>query len=196
MTDSCSPSTTRFWTMDSFCMQLRAMRDVKEGEEITTQYCTTLDTAADRQKELQRYGFQCTCRSCTDYKTSDPLRLQCRKTHSPMDSDGTQWSFDLPTSVTLKPWLESKAIHEKEGLETTEGYLYSVFMLMKIYAAKGDVENTKLYAKKIAALRLARTGAVTKQKDLDSAFGLVAVAEMVMRMKGKMKSKAKGSAAK
>ncbi|PBK71625.1 SET domain-containing protein [Armillaria solidipes] len=64
----CSPNTHRKFYRSSF-MQLRAARDIEEGEEIFTNY-----TATEHAEDLGIYGIKCTCRACLDPVESDPIR--------------------------------------------------------------------------------------------------------------------------
>lgn len=46
-------------------IELRALRKVSEGEEITVSYVDFLDTSAERRKKLQeRFHFDCSCQHC------------------------------------------------------------------------------------------------------------------------------------
>ena len=106
------------------------------------------------------------------------------------------WNFEVPSSTNVKAWLGKMVAHEQEGLQVTQAYGYSLFMLMKTYAAKGDIEHTRRYASKYARWKLVDTGKPSDPLDVQKAFGMVAVAEMVQRMRGKMKAKKGPSAAK
>ncbi|PBK71610.1 hypothetical protein ARMSODRAFT_973230 [Armillaria solidipes] len=55
MIGSCSPNIHRKFHMATFSMQLRAARDIEEGEEIFTYYTQILLTAADRAEGLAPY---------------------------------------------------------------------------------------------------------------------------------------------
>lgn len=54
-------------------IELRALRTVSEGEELTVSYVDVLDTSAERQRKLkQRFHFDCTCQRCSLH-TNDHL---------------------------------------------------------------------------------------------------------------------------
>ncbi len=55
-------------------MQIRAARDIEEGEELTTAYCAILNPAAKRQTDLAAYDFRCTCAACSGPSISDVKR--------------------------------------------------------------------------------------------------------------------------
>jgi len=46
--------------MPTFSLHTRAVRKIKKGEEITISYCNTFESAKERQKGLDPYGFKCT----------------------------------------------------------------------------------------------------------------------------------------
>jgi SET domain len=62
----CTPNSSHSFSVVSFSGQLRAVRDIKKGEEIFVNYCDLNLPTAARQKYLEPYGFQCACPSCTD----------------------------------------------------------------------------------------------------------------------------------
>lgn len=45
-------------------MFVRAVRDIKCGEEITQPYCVPIGNLQEREESLKRYGFTCQCRLC------------------------------------------------------------------------------------------------------------------------------------
>ena len=71
---SCRPNAAHTFNIASFSGQLRAVRDVKTGEEIFVDYCAIEEPTAKRQKKLEPYGFQCACPSCTDPNSDRKLR--------------------------------------------------------------------------------------------------------------------------
>lgn len=189
---SCSPNTTHYWDMPSFSMQLRAVRDIGKGQEITTQYCELNVPFPLRQRKLARYGFGCGCDSCLYPNTSDSRRLKCAAAVV-RHGFAKNWSRDLePPKVTaVKPLLETFDLLLQEGLECTGMYGFMLFLLMKTYAARGDVAKTKEFAGKYSVWRLAGFGTMATDDELDKAFGLVGTAEMVQKMRGRLQSKGK-----
>ncbi|TCD61404.1 hypothetical protein EIP91_008508 [Steccherinum ochraceum] len=189
---SCSPNTTHYWDMPSFSMQLRAVRDIEKGQEITTQYCELGVPFVVRQKMLASYNFSCGCESCLYPKTSDSRRFKCANAVArhgyPKD-----WSrdFELPKVTAVKPLLEIRDLLLQEGLECSSMYGFIVFLLMKTYAARGDVAKTREYAGKYNVWRLAGFGKAANDDELDKAFGLVETAEMVQKMRGRLQPKGK-----
>eukprot|EP00960_Hanusia_phi_P007857 224857-Hanusia_phi.AAC.1 len=63
MNHSCSPSCVQ--SFHGRRMQLRALRDIEEGEELTLSYIDPAEPLVVRQEELRkRYFFSCTCNMC------------------------------------------------------------------------------------------------------------------------------------
>eukprot|EP01064_Diplonema_japonicum_P000547 TRINITY_DN10353_c0_g1_i1.p1 TRINITY_DN10353_c0_g1~~TRINITY_DN10353_c0_g1_i1.p1 ORF type:complete len:382 (+),score=75.43 TRINITY_DN10353_c0_g1_i1:652-1797(+) len=64
---SCTPSieaATPLEAMSARCC-LTALRDVRQGEELTISYVDTEQNEAARAEALRDYGFKCTCKRCT-----------------------------------------------------------------------------------------------------------------------------------
>lgn len=55
-------------------VELRALRKVCEGEELTVSYVDFLDTSAERQRKLrERFHFHCTCQHCSQHIKDDMM---------------------------------------------------------------------------------------------------------------------------
>ncbi|XP_041481801.1 histone-lysine N-methyltransferase SMYD3-like [Lytechinus variegatus] len=69
---SCNPNC--LVVFDGRKLQLRTVKDVKEGEECTISYVDIMDPVKERQSELEeRYHFTCNCVKCVDeIKSSEP----------------------------------------------------------------------------------------------------------------------------
>merc|ERR1711971_533323 len=62
---SCRPNATYFWNTDTNTRDLRTLRKIKEGEEITVSYINTTESREERQSLLKdRYNFDCNCEGC------------------------------------------------------------------------------------------------------------------------------------
>ncbi|RUS34537.1 hypothetical protein BC938DRAFT_479791 [Jimgerdemannia flammicorona] len=59
-------------------MFIRAIRGIKEGEEISVAYVPALDTFAERTKKLQRRNFDCMCQLC-EFGRAQPEAARRRK---------------------------------------------------------------------------------------------------------------------
>ncbi|KAI0045236.1 SET domain-containing protein, partial [Auriscalpium vulgare] len=59
---SCSPNAVYRWDLELFAGELRALRAIAPGEEITITYLDTCLPYAARQQILrEKYSFTCTC---------------------------------------------------------------------------------------------------------------------------------------
>lgn len=129
--------------MASFSYNLRAVREIKEGEELFISY-TDDGTTAERQEQLAPYGFRCTCASCTDPK-SDERRAKIRPPRmtvfdpsiprKPPISDNPMANLDLlrpHLDSYIKECLTQLTLIEKEGLWSWKEYRQHHQALMSI----------------------------------------------------------------
>lgn len=73
---SCAPNCIFTYEYDekssTFIQKIRAIKDIKKGEEITHSYIEPALPTIDRQKRLYRqYEFHCTCNHCTEPNWED-----------------------------------------------------------------------------------------------------------------------------
>lgn len=53
-------------------MELRALRKISKGEELTFSYVDLLNLSAERQKQLkERFHFDCSCERCSQQLGDD-----------------------------------------------------------------------------------------------------------------------------
>ncbi|KAK0433423.1 hypothetical protein EV421DRAFT_1997324 [Armillaria borealis] len=133
---SCSPNTHRKFYMTSFSMQLRAARDIEEGEEIFTTYTGILRPTAERAEALLPYGIKCTCRACLDPAKSDPVRA----------------------AVLNRPCVSvpmTLARIQEEGLEGSEEYYKTLHQLYNAYVHQNDEKKALMYGEKLWVANLA-----------------------------------------
>lgn len=129
-------------------MQMFAARAIKEGEEITAQYCDPLAPHAARRKALMPYGIRCDCPACLNPAKSDKIRyrISCVKDAIPAI---VKWAGNpkLPDNLLLGPSLELLKLMEAEGLEASKSYeqvLYHLFLIYSALAAMGVSEPSEL----------------------------------------------------
>jgi len=152
---SCTPNVCNVFNITSFSGQLRAVRDIKEGEEIFVAYCDVDMLTADRQKKLEPYGFQCACRSCKDPKSDGILRAIIDSTkgmegYRPM---GSRADEARRLEESLK-WLEKI---EEQGLQQMNAYERHMEAVIMASMALGKIENINKYG----PLRSARQNATS-----------------------------------
>ncbi|XP_008300623.1 histone-lysine N-methyltransferase SMYD1-like [Stegastes partitus] len=75
-------------------IELRALRKIAEGEELTVSYVDSLNLSADRQKKLkEHFYFECTCEHCSKHINDDLMAAAA-------DSEGAKPSADTVKQVT------------------------------------------------------------------------------------------------
>ncbi|KAK0236719.1 hypothetical protein EDD85DRAFT_1006517 [Armillaria nabsnona] len=143
---SCSPNVHRQFHMATFSMQLRAARDIEEGEEIFTYYTQILLPAADRPEGLAPYGIECTCRACLDTAKSDPIRAAVLN-YSPPALLTSDARIDAAVQILAKI--------EEEELQASAPYCDTLYHLFTAYALTRDEKNALMYGEKLWLANLA-----------------------------------------
>ncbi|KAI5458308.1 hypothetical protein BGZ63DRAFT_493451 [Mariannaea sp. PMI_226] len=64
MNHSCTPNTSWMYDETTGMMEVYAVRDITNGEEITDSYTDVARSRESRVKELENWGFQCQCMAC------------------------------------------------------------------------------------------------------------------------------------
>ncbi|TFK31556.1 hypothetical protein BDQ12DRAFT_716924 [Crucibulum laeve] len=157
---SCRPNTTYTFDVASFSFQLRAMRDIKSGEQLFCSYSTVTLPAADRKRQLAPYGFQCTCASCSgDTANSDRVRTNHIDLISVNRAEYDIWAGIpryLRNNSILQSSLDLLSDVENEGLRATAFYPLLLCTISEIYAQLGDTANANLYLGRQEAWKIAR----------------------------------------
>ncbi|KAJ7668726.1 hypothetical protein DFH06DRAFT_1321959 [Mycena polygramma] len=131
---SCSPNTEAHFDIPTFSYQLFAARNIIKGEELTLAYTGLTTLTEIRQKELEPYGFRCTCAACLAPSTSDPQRaiIAC-----------------MPIT-NIDDGLVRLALIEEQGLQVCDEYCQTLKTIMELSIGIGDAETARTYAKKLA----------------------------------------------
>jgi hypothetical protein len=140
---SCAPNSAHTFSVASFSGQLRAVRNIKKGEEIFVSYCDIDVPTAARQKKLEPYGFQCACRSCID-PHSDCKRQAIIDSAKGM---GVFRRMDSQAEETRRleeslRWLE---MIEEEGLQRLPAYERHMDAVARSSMFLGKMENFVKY---------------------------------------------------
>ena len=62
---SCQPNTEHFWNDETNTLDLRAVRKIRRGQEITLKYNNMLEPRDIRRTELKEtFNFACSCQAC------------------------------------------------------------------------------------------------------------------------------------
>ncbi|PBK92473.1 SET domain-containing protein [Armillaria gallica] len=150
---SCSPNALRKFYMSSFSMQLRAARDIEEGEEIFTAYTDILLPAAERAKDLAPYGIQCTCRACLDCTKSDPIRVAVSNRKAvtvPMVREE-----GVRPDAWIDPAVKTLARIEEEELQGSPAYHKTLYQLYNAYVSQNDEKKALMYGEELWVAALA-----------------------------------------
>jgi hypothetical protein len=80
---SCRPNTSYYWSDKLNKRIVYATQKIKQGEEFFVSYISLLQTQPERQKQLNRYGFKCSCEACAQERAamiaSDDRRTSIKK---------------------------------------------------------------------------------------------------------------------
>jgi hypothetical protein len=154
---SCRPNAAYYWSQKLNQRIIYASRTIKEGEEISDSYIPLLLSREERQKKLDRYGFNCTCSACA--QSSKVLSLSDKRRTE--ISSGLKAFTDPPltlSNIPHDPVLLRKArrnanlslrlaeLVEQEGIAD---YYAIVYRLVAIsHANIGDWEKATVWANK------------------------------------------------
>ncbi|EAU90717.1 hypothetical protein CC1G_03986 [Coprinopsis cinerea okayama7 len=144
---SCTPDVVQGFDAATFSIRFTATRDIKAGSQVHVGYALTNAPKAERQKALERYGFECKCRACVHATPqSDKLRQISNKMTQTMRRQAINvWSKDRKlTEDVLKPVLEMKKRMEEEGLDTIEAGYTTIYEIMhRVYGQVGNRRKEK-----------------------------------------------------
>ncbi|KAL1676779.1 hypothetical protein EV122DRAFT_184274, partial [Schizophyllum commune] len=148
---SCSPNAVYHFDLQSFCLDVRAIRPIPKGEEIFISYSDSLlRPAKRRQRSLQNYKFRCTCSACANADISDERRASIKSAPS----------IDLRTSpeVIIAISGEQVRLLELEGLQMLGQYVEHALFLVVAHTALEDSTNAAVYEEKVRRWEIAIRG--------------------------------------
>ncbi|KAL0566474.1 hypothetical protein V5O48_015538 [Marasmius crinis-equi] len=166
---SCSPSVGWSFNLHTFAMEFRALRNIEQGEELTTLYNQALlSPCVIRQKALIHYGFTCQCNPCKSRQDSDASRQTIYQNPNPERWRLVLWLIqEEPKRVALGDWVVENStkivqLIEQEGLEETSPYDRHLAFLVDAYRAMGNAEGAFICLRKYEAIRRVRHGGEEK----------------------------------
>ncbi|KAJ3515317.1 hypothetical protein NLJ89_g1838 [Agrocybe chaxingu] len=131
------------FALSSFSMQFTALREIKAGEQLFYSYCGMFQSAADRQKELAPYGFECKCAACVNATPArDKLRIEFQDKVALLVLEGSRNTSD-------RNFLNRLLQYEKEvvaeGLDSQSRYRFVVAFIGLIQTTLGMHREAKRY---------------------------------------------------
>ena len=148
---SCSPNAVYHFDLQSFFLEVRAIRHISKGEEIFISYSDSLlRPAKRRQRSLHNYKFRCTCSACANADISDERRASIKSAPS----------IDLRTSpeVIIAISGEQVRLLELEGLQMLGQYVEHALFLVVAHTALEDSTNAAVYEEKVRRWEIAIRG--------------------------------------
>lgn len=154
---SCSPNTDHRFNMASLSFELRAVRDIKKGEELFYSYCDIYQTKSERAEELAPYGIVCVCPGCVGAtKETDSLRSELAKRVGKIQVGHLVWLKDQSRPNVLAASLKLIAEIEKEGLHSAPLALL-LGIVANFYSASGNTNSAMKYSDQLDNLCRAST---------------------------------------
>jgi len=171
---SCAPNANVFFEKASFCFEVRALRPIAPGEEITITYIPLEVSRAERQQKLlEKYAFLCACPVCAHgeakSKEVDSARAELRNLADLFHA--------LPINDALEDLVRQHAdnfgftdeqfidigyspIHSMDlaECEHSEAYQYYATILCAIFLTLGNLKEAKRWANIVHRTELACFG--------------------------------------
>ncbi|KAL1687239.1 hypothetical protein GGG16DRAFT_38274, partial [Schizophyllum commune] len=148
---SCSPNAVYHFDLQSFCLQVRAIRHIFIGEEIFISYSESLlRPTLGRQESLQHYKFRCTCSSCANADISDVRRAGIDSAR-PVD-------LRTPPEEIIAISGEQVRLLELEGLQMLGQYVEHALFLIVAHTALEDSTSAAEYEDKVRRWEIAIRG--------------------------------------
>ncbi|EDR10226.1 uncharacterized protein LACBIDRAFT_316886 [Laccaria bicolor S238N-H82] len=143
---SCSPNTCHRFEMASLSFELRAIRDIRQGEELFYSYCDIFRTKIERAEELAPYGIVCACPACVGAtKETDLLRSELAKRVEKIQADHHVWMKDQSRPNVLAASLKLIAEIEKEGLSGAPSFTSLLGMVANVYVESDNMNSAMKY---------------------------------------------------
>ncbi|TRM58110.1 hypothetical protein BD626DRAFT_512816 [Schizophyllum amplum] len=141
---SCRPNAKYTFHRPSFSSRLRAVRDIKAGEEICISYVPLNGPCAQRQGHLAPYGFNCSCAACADHTVSDERRA--RISISVVEDE------KVPKRQEFERISEQIELLQREGLECLPVYFNNILYMLRLCAQVGEWAKLSTYNEKMMGL--------------------------------------------
>jgi len=161
----CASNTLFRWNEEMFAAEVRALRPIPRGEEVTMCYVPELERHSARQARLRdAYGFICICELCARDSNELRAQLQGLPAHGELLPDARRWAWardrrHARDGDALLEMLERQAkMMEQEMYVRPEGWLAVARPLVKIHSALGNAVAACRWAVCAASYARAATG--------------------------------------
>ncbi|KAI5894541.1 SET domain-containing protein [Schizophyllum commune H4-8] len=141
---SCRPNAHFAFHKPSFSVRLRALRDIKAGEEILISYVPPEAPYAQRQEELAHYGLSCACGVCDEGPSADERRARLAASLVEDSTRSKKQEFDRIS--------QQIALFEREGLAGLDVYMNNILYGLRLAAGVGEWEKCGVYNEKMTAI--------------------------------------------
>ena len=160
---SCVPNAHYSWNSNIKRETLHAVKDIREGEEITVGYCPPFRTLEERQRDLEPYVFDCNCPACQPHTMFGIGSQSRRQQMFDLDQEIADYQNDPPAArAEYGHYDERSATLRLVDLLNDEGLVYEKSMAYHDAAEcalkRGFREKALTYASKELAVDLCCTG--------------------------------------
>ncbi|KAI1109858.1 hypothetical protein F5Y14DRAFT_455603 [Nemania sp. NC0429] len=143
---ACRPNAFVRFSPTSFDVKVVAFRDIEIGEEITISYIPLNHPREKRQRDLRRWGFECSCSLCTASKADIAASDYRREKIASLQNDVLKSISELDGASAVRAVYEILALVEAEDIPTMVASQYEV--LARLFWKAGETESATQYAQK------------------------------------------------
>ncbi|KAI0050091.1 SET domain-containing protein [Auriscalpium vulgare] len=155
---SCSPNAHTRWDADTFAGELRAVRSIAAGEEITFPYTDILVPRHERQEFLlRRYKFTCKCPACSLPPAAQARNDQAR-THIDTVVLPSLLSVSAQGTRSVRELLDLVALLQEADSGSPMIWRIVAKELAGTYCGLGMREEAVKWARKAMEMTIAHTG--------------------------------------
>lgn len=156
---SCKANANFAWNDITQRGSIFALRDIREGEEITLNYGGTAGTFAERQMTLkERYNFDCLCELCSldqaSRDSSDERRKEIKKLHRTFGKNAHGEFYPSPDLSTGERMIQ---LIDQEGVREPRISDVSV-LLSKITLFQSDLARAIIFTRHYGSLLMHEAG--------------------------------------
>ncbi|KDQ11587.1 hypothetical protein BOTBODRAFT_57347 [Botryobasidium botryosum FD-172 SS1] len=163
---SCTPNAEYRWELSSFTFQLRALKSIRPGEQITISYTELYHQRDIRRESLREWSFTCQCPACSLTGAAscedDTRRALVGESIQTLKEGLQAWLKDitqrLPDNDIIEKGKKVVQMMEETGALGGDWWSNAVSVVCMAYIALGDRENAKEWATRCAVASLVKEG--------------------------------------